>query len=452
MAGKLKVSYVCSSCGYESVKWMGKCASCGEWNTMEEVVQESVTTKSTASAASVKAQSVSEITVSNEPRYLTNIPELDRVLGGGIVKGSVVLLSGDPGIGKSTILLQIANKIEKELKILYVSGEESAGQIKIRAQRLGVHNGNLFIMTETDVEAICDYISREKPNVVMIDSIQTMQIAGVSSTAGSVVQVRESTNLFLKTGKKNNIPIIIVGHVNKGGEIAGPKITEHIVDAVLYFEGERNQSYRILRAVKNRFGSTNEIGVFEMGDKGLVEVPNPSAMLLSGKLDGVSGSCISCVIEGTRPILAEVQGLVTTTGFGNPRRMSTGFDYNRLNLILAVLEKRIGLYFSNFDTYLNVVGGLKLDEPAADLAVALSLVSGLRDVAIDSKTVAIGEIGLSGEIRSVSRIATRVSEAARLGFKRCIVPKASLKQITNEIKGIELIPVATLGEAIEFVK
>ena len=452
MAGKLKVSYVCSSCGYESVKWMGKCASCGEWNTMEEVVQESVTTKSTASAASVKAQSVSEITVSNEPRYLTNIPELDRVLGGGIVKGSVVLLSGDPGIGKSTILLQIANKIEKELKILYVSGEESAGQIKIRAQRLGVHNGNLFIMTETDVEAICDYISREKPNVVMIDSIQTMQIAGVSSTAGSVVQVRESTNLFLKTGKKNNIPIIIVGHVNKGGEIAGPKITEHIVDAVLYFEGERNQSYRILRAVKNRFGSTNEIGVFEMGDKGLVEVPNPSAILLSGKLDGVSGSCITCVIEGTRPILAEVQGLVTTTGFGNPRRMSTGFDYNRLNLILAVLEKRIGLYFSNFDTYLNVVGGLKLDEPAADLAVALSLVSGLRDVAIDSKTVAIGEIGLSGEIRSVSRIATRVSEAARLGFKRCIVPKASLKQITNEIKGIELIPVATLGEAIEFVK
>ncbi len=452
MAGKVKISYVCNVCGYESVKWMGKCASCGEWNTMEEVVQETVPAKQTSGAVLAKAQSVKEISVSNEPRYLTNIPELDRVLGGGIVKGSVVLLSGDPGIGKSTILLQIADKVQKSLKILYVSGEESAGQIKIRAQRLNVNNENLLIMTETDVEAICDYINREKPDIVMIDSIQTMQISGVSSTAGSVVQVRESTNMLLKVGKRNNIPIVIVGHVNKGGEIAGPKITEHIVDAVLYFEGERNQSYRILRAVKNRFGSTNEIGVFEMGDKGLVEVPNPSAMLLSGKIDGVSGSCITCVIEGTRPILAEVQGLVTTTGFGNPRRMSTGFDYNRLNLILAVLEKRIGLYFSNFDTYLNVVGGLRLDEPAADLAVALSLVSGLRDVPIDSKTIAIGEIGLSGEIRSVSRIATRVSEAARLGFTKCIIPKASLKQITGEIKGIELIPVKTLGEAIEYVK
>ncbi|MBQ8303954.1 MAG: DNA repair protein RadA [Clostridia bacterium] len=452
MAGKIKVSYVCNSCGYESVKWMGKCAACGEWNTMEEIVRETVAAKQNSGAITVKAQSVKDISVSDEPRYLTNIPELDRVLGGGIVKGSIVLLSGDPGIGKSTILLQIADKVQKGLKILYVSGEESAGQIKIRAQRLNVDNENLLIMTETDVEAICDYINREKPDIVMIDSIQTMQIAGVSSTAGSVVQVRESTNLFLKTGKKNNIPIIIVGHVNKGGEIAGPKITEHIVDAVLYFEGERNQSYRILRAVKNRFGSTNEIGVFEMGDKGLAEVPNPSAMLLSGKLDGVSGSCITCVIEGTRPILAEVQGLVTSTGFGNPRRASTGFDYNRLNLILAVLEKRIGLYFSNFDTYLNVVGGLRLDEPAADLAVALSLVSGLRDIPIDSKTIAIGEIGLSGEIRSVSRIATRVSEAARLGFTKCIIPKASLKQITGEIKGIELIPVKTLGEAIEYVK
>lgn len=452
MAGKAKISYVCNSCGYESVKWMGKCASCGEWNTMEEVVREAAAVKQISSVITVKAQSVKDISVSDEPRYLTNIPELDRVLGGGIVKGSLVLLSGDPGIGKSTILLQIADKVQKSLKILYVSGEESAGQIKIRAQRLNVNNENLLIMTETDVEAICDYINREKPDIVMIDSIQTMQIAGVSSTAGSVVQVRESTNLFLKTGKKNNIPIIIVGHVNKGGEIAGPKITEHIVDAVLYFEGERNQSYRILRAVKNRFGSTNEIGVFEMSDRGLAEVPNPSAMLLSGKLDGVSGSCITCVIEGTRPILAEVQGLVTSTGFGNPRRASTGFDYNRLNLILAVLEKRIGLYFSNFDTYLNVVGGLRLDEPAADLAVAISLVSGLRDVPIDSKTIAIGEIGLSGEIRSVSRIATRVSEAARLGFTKCIIPKASLKQITGEIKGIELIPVKTLSQAIEYVK
>ena len=455
MAGKNKITYVCSECGYESPKWMGKCIGCGEWNTMEETIvsaQVAYASKNTGSVLSVQAKPIKEISMRDEPRYHTNIKELDRVLGGGIVKGSVVLLSGDPGIGKSTILLQIANNIDKKLKILYISGEESAGQIKLRAKRLCVDNENLFIMTETDVEAICDYISNEKPDLVMVDSIQTMHIVEISSSAGSVVQVRESTNLLLRTGKKYNIPIIIVGHVNKGGEIAGPKITEHIVDAVLYFEGERNQSYRILRGVKNRFGSTNEIGVFEMGDKGLVEVPNPSAMLLSGKLDGVSGSCITCVIEGTRPILAEVQGLVTTTGFGNPRRMSTGFDYNRMNLILAVLEKRIGMYFSNLDTYLNVVGGLRLDEPAADLSVALSLVSGLRDTPIDAKTVAVGEIGLSGEIRAVSRISSRVSEAARLGFTRIILPKSSLKQLSGEIKGIELLPVKTLSDAIDLIK
>ncbi len=455
MAGKNKITYVCSECGYESPKWMGKCIGCGEWNTMEETIvsaQVAYASKNAGSALSVQAKPINEISMRDEPRYHTNIKELDRVLGGGIVKGSVVLLSGDPGIGKSTILLQIANNIDKKLKILYISGEESAGQIKLRAKRLCVDNENLFIMTETDVEAICDYISNEKPDLVMVDSIQTMHIVEISSSAGSVVQVRESTNLLLRTGKKYNIPIIIVGHVNKGGEIAGPKITEHIVDAVLYFEGERNQSYRILRGVKNRFGSTNEIGVFEMGDKGLVEVPNPSAMLLSGKLDGVSGSCITCVIEGTRPILAEVQGLVTTTGFGNPRRMSTGFDYNRMNLILAVLEKRIGMYFSNLDTYLNVVGGLRLDEPAADLSVALSLVSGLRDTPIDAKTVAVGEIGLSGEIRAVSRISSRVSEASRLGFTRIILPKSSLKQLSGEIKGIELLPVKTLSDAIDLIK
>ena len=455
MAGKNKISYVCSECGYESPKWMGKCAGCGEWNTREETVissQGSVSSAVVSNAAMLNAKPISEISFNDEPRYLTNIKELDRVLGGGIVKGSVVLLSGDPGIGKSTILLQIANNINKNLKILYISGEESSGQIKLRAKRLSINNDNLLVMTETNVEAICDYIANKKPDLVMVDSIQTMQISELSSSPGSIVQVRESTNMLLRVGKKNNISIIIVGHVNKGGDIAGPKITEHIVDAVLYFEGERNQSYRILRGVKNRFGSTNEIGVFEMGDRGLVEVPNPSAVLLSGKLDGVSGSCITCVIEGTRPILAEVQGLVTTTGFGNPRRMATGFDYNRLNLILAVLEKRIGLYFSNLDAYLNVVGGLRLDEPAADLAVALSLVSGLRDIPIDSKTIAIGEIGLSGEVRAVSRISSRISEADRLGFTKCILPKSCVKQLNGENNGIELIPVRTLNEAIDLIR
>lgn len=453
MAGKIKTSYVCNECGYESAKWMGKCVGCGAWNTMEETVSNSQNITSVSNFSnSITAYPINNISYNNEQRYKTNIKELDRVLGGGIVKGSVVLLSGDPGIGKSTILLQIANSVKSDLKILYVSGEESAGQIKLRANRLSVNNENLSIVTETDVEGICDYISREKPNIVMIDSIQTMQIQGISSSAGSIVQVRESTNMLLRVAKKNNISIIIVGHVNKGGDIAGPKITEHIVDAVLYFEGERNQSYRILRGVKNRFGSTNEIGVFEMSEKGLCEVENPSAMLLSGKLDNVSGSAITCVIEGTRPILAEVQGLVSTTGFGNPRRMSTGFDYNRLNLILAVLEKREGLFFSSLDTYLNVIGGIKLDEPAADLSVAMAIVSALRDIPVDSKTIAVGEIGLSGEIRSVSRICARVNEAARLGFTRCILPKSSLKQFTEEIKGIELIPVKTLGDALELIR
>lgn len=454
MAGKVKTSYVCNECGYESPKWTGKCANCGAWNTMEETIinTQSVTSSIQNASNAINAYHIKEISYNDEQRYKTNIKELDRVLGGGIVKGSVVLLSGDPGIGKSTILLQIANSINKNLKILYVSGEESAGQIKLRANRLAVNNDNLFVITETDVEGICDCVSKEKPDIVMIDSIQTMQIQGVSSSAGSIVQVRESTNMLLRVAKKNNISIIIVGHVNKGGDIAGPKITEHIVDAVLYFEGERNQSYRILRGVKNRFGSTNEIGVFEMSDKGLCEVENPSAMLLSGKLDNVSGSAITCVIEGTRPILAEVQGLVSTTGFGNPRRMSTGFDYNRLNLILAVLEKREGLYFSNLDAYLNVVGGIKLDEPAADLSVAMALVSGLRDVPVDSKTIIVGEIGLSGEIRSVSRICARINEAARLGFTKCILPKSSLKQITDKINGIELLPVKTLGEALELIR
>ncbi len=453
MAAKSKVVYICNECGWESSKWVGKCVGCGAWNSMEESV--SVPSKPTIgasfSAKTADAKPLSQISLSDEERFVTGISELDRVLGGGIVKGSVVLLSGDPGIGKSTILLQICNALQQSLKILYVSGEESAMQIKMRAGRLNVNSDNVSIMTETDVQLVCEYINSAKPDLVMIDSIQTMQISELSSSPGSIVQVRESTNLLLRTGKTLGIPIFIVGHVNKGGDIAGPKVMEHIVDTVLYFEGERNQSYRILRGIKNRFGSTNEIGVFEMTDAGLKEVENPSAMLLSGRMSDVSGGCITCVIEGTRPILAEVQGLVTATGFGNARRTATGFDYNRLNLLLAVLEKRLGLCFSNLDAYVNIVGGMRLDEPAADLAVAMSLVSGLKDVPIDEKLIAFGEIGLSGELRSVPRAEARINEAARLGFTKCILPKACLKNITSCPDNLELIGIRSLREAISLI-
>ncbi|MBQ3550261.1 MAG: DNA repair protein RadA [Clostridia bacterium] len=448
---KLKTLFVCSSCGYSSPKWSGQCPGCREWNTMNEEIE----TKSSASVATVSnknrtfsnVSAVSDISTSDELRYNTGIGELDRVLGGGLVKGSVVLLSGDPGIGKSTLLMQACGTFSNDKTVLYVSGEESAKQLKLRAERLGVNSDQLLIMTETDVETVCEYIKSQKPQVVMIDSIQTMNHAEIQSSPGSVTQVRECTNLLLRTGKSLDIPIIIVGHVNKDGAIAGPKVMEHIVDAVLYFEGERNYAYRILRAVKNRFGSTNEIGVFEMNDIGLSEVENPSAALLSERNTNVSGNCISCVMEGSRPILAEVQSLVCTSGFGNARRMSTGFDFNRLNLILAVLEKRFGYRFSTMDTYLNIVGGLHLDEPAADLSVALALVSGITDKPVPDNVVAIGEIGLSGEVRSVSRISARISEAARLGFDKCIVPRSCLKQLKVKTD-IEVIGVRNLHEAI----
>ncbi len=454
MPSKLKSVFVCRECGYESAKWIGKCQGCGAWNSMEEeiVAPKASSPVSMTAKVSAIAKPLNEISITDEERFITGISELDRVLGGGIVKGSVVLLSGDPGIGKSTILLQICNALQSELKILYVSGEESANQIKMRAGRLGVNSDNVSVMTETDTQAVCEYINSSKPDLVMIDSIQTMQLSLLSSSPGSIVQVRESTNMLLRTGKSLGIPIFIVGHVNKGGDIAGPKVMEHIVDTVLYFEGERNQSYRILRGIKNRFGSTNEIGVFEMTETGLKEVENPSAMLLSGRMADVSGGCITCVIEGTRPILAEVQGLVTATGFGNARRTATGFDFNRLNLLLAVLEKRMGLYFSNLDTYVNIVGGMRLDEPAADLAVAMALVSGLRDIPLDEKLIAFGEIGLSGELRSVPRAQARVNEAARLGFTKCIMPKSCLKQISSCPDSLELIGVRSLGEAICIIR
>lgn len=453
MASKNKTVYVCGECGFESAKWTGQCGGCGAWNTMSEVL--SAPTKKavvTGTANTTATTPLSRINASEEVRFQTGIGELDRVLGGGIVEGSVVLLSGEPGIGKSTILLQMCRVLQNKLHILYVSGEESAVQIKLRADRVGISGDNISVMAETDVQAVCHYIASAKPDLVLVDSIQTMQVSELSSSAGSIVQVRESTNLLLRTAKELGIPTFIVGHVNKGGDIAGPKVMEHIVDTVLYFEGERNQAYRILRAVKNRFGSTNEIGVFEMSEQGLQEVENPSAMMLSGRMSQVSGGCITCVMEGTRPILAEVQGLVTTTGFGNPRRMSTGFDYNRLNLLLAVLEKRIGLYFSNLDTYLNIVGGLRLEEPAADLAVCMSLVSGLRDVPLEENMIAFGEVGLSGELRSVPRVKYRIREAARLGFTKCVLPKSCLRQLNGQNEGMELIAVRSLNEAVELIR
>lgn len=448
MPQKLKTSYICSECGYSSPKWSGQCPGCRAWNTMNEEIVESGKKNSIAvrSLKSSEVSPVSAISCEDEIRYDTGIGELNRVLGGGLVKGSVVLLSGDPGIGKSTLLMQACGTLCKLKKVLYVSGEESAKQLKLRADRLNVNSDSLYVMTETDVETVAEYIKQHRPDVVMIDSIQTMNHSDIQSSSGSVTQVRECTNILLRVGKSLEIPIIIVGHVNKDGAIAGPKVMEHIVDAVLYFEGERNYSYRILRAVKNRFGSTNEIGVFEMSDVGLNEVENPSAALLSERNVNISGNCIACVMEGSRPILAEVQSLVSSSGYGNARRMSTGFDLNRLNLILAVLEKRLGFRFSAADTYLNVVGGLKIDEPAADLSVALALISGIADKPVPEDTVAIGEIGLSGEVRSVSRISARIAEAARLGFKKCIVPKSSLQNLKGDY-GITIVGVRHIREA-----
>ncbi len=446
---KTKTIFVCNNCGSESPKWQGKCSDCGAWNSFVEQIA-APTSKTKTEYKKVSAVKLHEIEAKGEHRYKTGFHELDRVLGGGLVKGSLVLLSGDPGIGKSTIILQVCEFMGKEQSILYVSGEESERQIKIRAKRLHVESENLSVLTETNVESVIDCIETTRPDIVMIDSIQTMSMNEISSSPGSVTQVRESTNAFLRTAKSLDIAVIIVGHVNKDGAIAGPKVLEHIVDAVLYFEGERNLSYRILRAVKNRFGSTNEIGVFEMLDTGLCEIENPSKIMLSGRPRNVSGTCVACVIEGTRPIMAEVQGLVSTTGFGNPRRMSTGFDYNRMNLLLAVLEKRAGYFFANLDAYLNVVGGMKLLEPAADLTVAIALISSLKDFVVREDAIAFGEIGLAGEIRAVTGAQARINEAARLGFQRCIVPYHNYKTISDKLKGsIEIIGVRTIRQAVE---
>lgn len=455
MASKSKSIYVCSSCGYESVKWYGKCPTCGEWNTMEEqqpIVSSGKGSSIKSRATIQQAQKLSDIDSNIEKRLLTGVNEFDRVLGGGIVEGSLVLLSGDPGIGKSTILLQICQKLGQKHKILYISGEESARQIKLRANRLEVDTDNLYILAQTDVAIIVETIKVEKPDMVIIDSIQTMMIDDVSSSAGSITQVRECTNVFMHLAKSLGIPIFVVGHVNKDGAIAGPKVLEHIVDTVLYFEGERNYSYRILRSAKNRFGSTNEIGVFEMTQRGLQEVENPSMLMLSGRPKNTSGTCVACTMEGSRPILAEVQGLVTASGFGTPRRMSTGFDYNRMSMIIAVLEKRAGYFFNGMDAYLNVVGGLKLYEPAADLSVAMSLVSSLKDSVVNENTLAFGEIGLAGEIRAVNNCEQRIIEAQRLGFTKCVIPFHNYKSLSKEVKvSMDIVPVRTIRAAFDAI-
>ena len=451
MPPKSKTLYVCTLCGQESPKWMGCCPGCGEWNCIaEEVRKPQAKTARPEKGLNTEATRLRDIVFDTAIRYHTGLRELDRVLGGGLVKGSVVLLGGDPGIGKSTILLQICEALGRDIGILYVSGEESPHQLKLRADRLGVTTAALKILCEVDVQAICDYVHNEKPGLVIIDSIQTMNVADVTSSPGSVTQVRESTNLLMRTAKQLGVPMMLVGHVNKDGNIAGPKVLEHIVDAVLYFEGERHLSYRILRAVKNRYGSTNEIGVFEMCDNGLREVENPSMALIAGRPHGVSGSCIACVMEGSRPILAEVQGLVAPTGFGNPRRMAGGLDSTRIAMLIAVLEKRAGYFFGNMDTYINVIGGLKLDEPSTDLSVALALVSGLKDEPLPESALAFGEIGLGGELRAVGHCEQRVREAARLGFTRCIIPKQNEAGLPKKLlKEITVIGTRNVREAYE---
>lgn len=445
--------FVFRSCGYESAKWLGRCPSCSNWNTLDEVAISSTQKNSSAKRVTTVSQDapmpkkLSEISRENDERIKTGNRELDRVLGGGIVTGSLVLVGGEPGIGKSTLLLQICNNLGAGNKVLYISGEESASQIKIRADRLKTNTDNLLILSETNLDNILYHAENLSPSVIIIDSIQTIFKPDVPSAPGSVGQVREATHILMRLCKENNIAVFIVGHVTKDGNIAGPKILEHMVDCVLYFEGDRYQSYRILRTVKNRFGSTNEIGVFEMKDEGLKEVANPSEMLISGRPKNICGSTVVCTIEGTRPVLAEVQALSCPTGFGMARRMATGLDYNRSVMLIAVLEKKLGYNMQNQDVYINVVGGLKISETATDLAVILAIASNYKNFVIDHDTIIFGEVGLTGEVRAVSHIEKRVSEAKKLGFKKCIVPNGNVKALKN-IDGIEIIGVSSVKEAI----
>lgn len=460
MAKKTATVFFCQECGYESAKWMGQCPGCKQWNTfVEETVSASKKAAGSRGIAACtengkagQAVSLSEIELREDEKILTHIGELDRVLGGGIVPGSLTLVGGDPGIGKSTLLLQMCRLLAKQgHKVLYISGEESLKQIKIRAQRLGEFTENLLLLCETNLDVIAESIRRGMPEIVIIDSIQTMYSEDVSAAPGSVSQVRESTAVLLQLAKGLGISIFIVGHVTKEGTVAGPRVLEHMVDTVLYFEGDRYAAYRLLRGVKNRFGSTNEIGVFEMRGEGLIEVPNPSEYMLSGRPEGASGSIVSCSMEGTRPILVEIQSLVCHSNLGIPRRQANGTDYNRVNLLMAVLEKRVGVPLSDCDAYVNIAGGMKITEPAIDLGIAMAIVSSFKNRAVADGVIAFGEVGLSGEVRAVSQTKQRVLEAKKLGFSICVLPKVCAENL-EEIKGIRIVGVRTLQDAIDLIR
>lgn len=453
MAKAKKMVFFCQNCGYESAKWMGQCPACREWNTfVEEPVEAKNEKRTKSTAGSLQPVPLSEITIQKEDRKRTEIGELDRVLGGGIVPGSLTLVGGDPGIGKSTLLLQVCRQLSgRGIPVLYISGEESLRQIKLRAVRIGEFTEKMRLLCETNLDLIRNVIEREKPEIVVIDSIQTMYNEEVGSAPGSVSQVRESTNVLMQIAKGMGVSIFIVGHVTKDGNVAGPRVLEHMVDTVLYFEGDRHASYRILRGVKNRFGSTNEIGVFEMQTQGLAEVKNPSEFMLNGKPEGASGSVVACSMEGTRPILVEVQALVCQSNFGIPRRTAAGTDVNRVNLLMAVLEKRARVNLSSSDAYVNIAGGIKMNEPGIDLAIALAVVSSQRDLVIDDGLVVFGEVGLSGEVRAVNMAEQRVLEARKLGFHSVMLPKVCAKSV-GEIQGIRIIAVDNIMEAIQMIR
>ena len=453
MAKGKKTVFFCQNCGHEETKWLGQCPMCKEWNTFveEKVIASSVSASvKTDRDIEKKIVALSQVNTDEQKRFQTGMKELDRVLGGGIVPGSLVLVGGDPGIGKSTLLLQVCQKLAKERQVLYISGEESLVQIKLRANRMGNFSDNMKLFCETNLGTVRDVIEKKQPEFVVIDSIQTMYSEEVASAPGSVSQVRESTNVFMQLAKGLGITIFIVGHVTKEGTVAGPRVLEHMVDTVLYFEGDRHASYRILRGVKNRFGSTNEIGVFEMRQNGLVEVENPSEYMLSGKPENASGSVVACSIEGTRPLLIEIQALVCDTNFGMPRRTATGTDYNRVNLLMAVLEKRIGLHLANCDAYVNIAGGIRMNEPAIDLGIVMAIVSSYKNRPVDERMIVFGEVGLSGEVRAVNMPEQRVAEAKKLGFETCVVPEVSLDMVKG-IKGIKIIGVKTINDAMNLI-
>ena len=451
MAKAKKSVYFCQNCGHEESKWLGQCPMCKEWNTFAEEKVVSIKGQKSSGEKQVQAVTLSSVTTDEDERMKTELVELDRVLGGGIVPGSLVLVGGDPGIGKSTLLLQVCQKLSAmNKKVLYISGEESLKQIKLRANRMGEFSENLYLVCETSLNLIQTAIEREKPDVVVIDSIQTMYNEEIGSAPGSVSQVRESTNVFMQLAKGMNIAIFIVGHVTKEGTVAGPRVLEHMVDTVLYFEGDRHASYRILRGVKNRFGSTNEIGVFEMRKEGLVEVENPSEFMLSGKPENASGSVVACAMEGTRPMLMEIQALVCKSNFGMPRRTAAGIDYNRVNLLMAVLEKRVGLPLSGYDAYVNIAGGIRMNEPAVDLGIIMAVASSYKNRPVSEDTIVFGEVGLSGEVRAVTMPEQRVAEAKKLGFKVCVVPEVSLKSI-GKVEGIEVIGVKSVNQTMNLL-